>query len=120
MPIEAAGFVPLFALGEFLAHEEEFLAWMRVLIGIEQAEVGELLPEIAGHFVEQGIFAVDDFVVGEGKKKIFGEGVEKGKSKFVVLVLAVDGVVREVFQSVIHPAHIPFETETKAAEISRA
>ncbi len=63
MPIQAAGFAPFFALGEFLAHEEEFFAGVRVLIGVEETQISELLPKIAGHFVEQGIFAVYDFVV---------------------------------------------------------
>ena len=33
------------------------------MIGEEQTEIGELLPQVAGHFVEQRVFAVDDFVV---------------------------------------------------------
>jgi len=35
MPIQAAGFAPFCALAKFLAHEEEFLAGVGVLIGIE-------------------------------------------------------------------------------------
>ncbi len=97
MPIEAAGFAPLFALGEFLAHEEEFFAGVRVLIGVEEAEIGELLPQIAGHFVKERIFAVDDFIVRKGKNEIFAEGVDQGKSDFVVFVLAVDGIGGKIF-----------------------
>ena len=93
MPIEAVSFAPFVALGEFLAHEEELFAGMRVLIGVEQTEVGELLPHVAGHFMKERIFSMDDFVVGEGKKKIFGEGVEEREGEFIVLVFAMDGVV---------------------------
>src|SRR6266436_1656757 len=97
MPIEAAGFAPFFTLTELLAHEEEFFAGVRVLIGIKQTEVGELLPKIAGHFVQQGVFAMDDFVVGEGKNKIFAESVDERKRDFVVFVLAVDGISGKIF-----------------------
>src|SRR5207302_4279835 len=97
MPVDAAGFGPFATLGEFLPHEEKFLARVGALIGVEQTEVGELLPHIAGHFVEERIFAVDDFVVGEGKQEIFSESVKKRKSELVVLVLAMNGIVRKVF-----------------------
>ncbi len=79
-------------MSEFLAHEQKFFARERVLIGVEQTEIGELLPHITGHFVEERIFAVDDFVVGKGQNEIFAEGVDQGKSDFVVFVLAVDGI----------------------------
>src|SRR6266850_6901598 len=36
VPIQAVRFGPFAALGEFLAHEEEFLARMGVLIGVEE------------------------------------------------------------------------------------
>ena len=97
MPVKTAGFAPFITLGEFLAHKEKFFAWVGALIGVKQTEIGELLPHIAGHFVEKGVFAVDDFVVGEGEKEIFGEGIKKGKGEFVVLVLAMNRVVGKVF-----------------------
>src|SRR5260370_37007083 len=87
VPVEAMGFAPFVALGELLAHEEELFAGMRVLIGVEQTEIGELLPHVAGHFVEERIFSVDDFVVRERKKEIFREGVKKRECEFVVFVL---------------------------------
>ena len=77
MPVEAASFAPFAALGQFLAHEQELLAWVGALIGEEQAEIGELLPHIAGHFVEERVFSVNDLIVGEGKKEILREGVQQ-------------------------------------------
>jgi len=77
IPVEAAGFAPFMPLRKFLPHEEQLLSRMRVVIGVEQAEIGKLLPHVAGHFVEQRIFAVNDFVVGEGKYEILGKGVEQ-------------------------------------------
>src|ERR1700730_2356262 len=77
MPIEAAGFAPFIALGEFLAHEEEFLPGMRVLIAVKQAEIREVLPGLAGHFVEQRVFSVDHFIMGKREEEILGEGIEE-------------------------------------------
>lgn len=96
VPIQAVCFGPFATLGELLAHEEEFLAGMRVLIGVEKTEIGELLPHVTGHFVEERIFSVDDFIVREGKLEIFGEGVEKRKGELVVFVLAMDWVMRKI------------------------
>jgi len=92
MPIEAARFAPLIALGKFLTHEEEFFAGVRIVISVEQAEIGELLPHIAGHFVDQRVLAVNDFVMGKGKNKVFAERVDQRKGDFVVFVLAVDRI----------------------------
>ena len=47
----------------FTAHEQQFFAGMGVLIGKEKAEIGELLPHVAGHFVKQRVFTMDDFGV---------------------------------------------------------
>src|SRR2546427_3631252 len=44
VPIEAASFAPFGALRDFAAHEEQFFAGMRVLVGKKEAEIGELLP----------------------------------------------------------------------------
>jgi len=53
MPIHAASFTPFLTLRKFLTHEKKFLARMSVLIGEQEAEIGKLLPEVAGHFVEE-------------------------------------------------------------------
>ena len=79
IPIEAGVVIPFFALREFAAHEEKFFSGMRVHVAEEQTEIGELLPVIAGHFVQQGSFTVDHFVVRKREHEIFGEGVEHGK-----------------------------------------
>src|SRR5258708_39743036 len=101
--IEGASFAPLLELSDFLAHEEELFAGVSVLVGVQQAEIGELLPHVAGHFVEKRALSVNDFVVREGKKEILGEGVEQRGGEVVVLVLAMDGVVGKVFYRVVHP-----------------
>src|SRR5205807_4258215 len=53
----------------------------------------------------------------KGQHEIFGERVDEGEGDFVVLVFAVNGIGRKIFECVVHPAHVPFETEAEAAEI---
>ena len=62
-------------------------------------------------------FSVDDFVVGEGQDEIFGEGVEHGEGQLAVMELAMDGILGEVLQGVMHPPHVPFEGEAQAADV---
>src|SRR2546430_10498529 len=52
-PIQAVGFAPFAALGQLLTHEEEFLSRVSVLIGVQEAEIGKLLPHVSGHFVQR-------------------------------------------------------------------
>ena len=115
MPFEARSFAKFTALRELLAHEEKLFARVAVLVSVEEAQIGELLPHVAGHFVEERVFAVDDFVVGEGQDEIFGECVEQGKGELVLLVFAVDRVGGEIGERVVHPAHVPLEAEAEAA-----
>ena len=91
---------------------------MSVLVSEQETEIGELLPHIARHFVEERIFAMDDFVVREGKHEIFGESINERKGDFVVLVFPVNGIGGEILEGVVHPAHIPFKAEAEATQIS--
>ena len=120
MPVEAVSFAEFAALGEFLAHEKEFLTGMAVLISVEEPQIGELLPHVAGHFVEKRIFTVDDLVVRKRQHKIFGESIQQGKGELVLVKLAVNGILGEISERVVHPAHVPLEAEAEAPEVSGA
>ena len=97
MPIQAVSFAPFVALGKFLSHEKKFLAGMGILVREQEAEISKLLPEIAGHFVKERAFSMDDFVVGKRKQEILAEGVKERESEIVVLVLAVNRIGGKIF-----------------------
>src|SRR5689334_21845297 len=59
------------------------------------------------------------FVVRERQDEILVEMVEHRKSEVVLVELAVDRVALEVVQRVVHPAHVPLERETQAAQVRR-
>ena len=73
MPFQAGVVSPLAHLAEFAAHEEQFLAGLRVHVSEQQAQVGELLPFVAGHLADQRSLAVNDFVVRKRQHEIFRE-----------------------------------------------
>ena len=61
--------VPLAPLANLVAHEQELLARVAVHVAVQQPQVGELLPQVAGHLVEQRPLAVHDLVVRERQQK---------------------------------------------------
>ena len=62
---------------------------------------------------------MNDFIVRQGQDEVFAEGVNHAEGQRAVLVLAVDWVQRNVPQSVVHPAHVPLQTEAQTAEVGR-
>ena len=117
VPVDRLVVLPLAPLGELVAHEEELLAGVAEHVAVEQAEVGELLPDVARHLVDQRALAVDDLVVRERQDEVLGEGVDQAEAELAVLVLAVDRVFVHVDEGVVHPAHVPLQAEAEAAEI---
>ena len=62
-------------------------------------------------------FAVHHFVVRDRQHEILREGVEQAEGDVVVVELAVDRVLAEVVQHVVHPAHVPLHREAEAVEV---
>ena len=71
VPFETGLRVPFSPLAEFAAHEHQFLAGMRDQVPEKQAHVRELLPQVAGHFVDQRGLAVNDLIMGERAARNF-------------------------------------------------
>jgi hypothetical protein len=69
VPVQRALVAPLALLGQLAAHEQQLLAGVRPHVGVQAAQVGELLPAIARHLRVQRALAVDDLVVAEGRMK---------------------------------------------------
>ena len=119
VPVEARLVVPLPPLAELAAHEEQLLSRRRPLIAKEQAQVGTLLPFVAGHLGDQRSLSVHHLVVAQGQDEILVKGVEAAKGEKVVVEAAVHRVALHVVERIVHPAHVPFEAETEAAEPDR-
>ena len=96
VPVEAFVVVPLAPLRDLAPHEQQLLARVAVHVAVEQPEIGELLPEVAGHLVQQRPLAVHDLVVRQGQDEVLAEGVDHAEGERAVLVLAVDRVLGDV------------------------
>jgi hypothetical protein len=53
VPVEAPLVTPLALLRQLPAHEQQLLARVRPHVAVQRAQVGELLPAIPGHLVQQ-------------------------------------------------------------------
>ena len=60
-----------------------------------------------------------DFIVAKHEDEIFLERVEQRERDIAVVIAPVNRIDAHVVQEIVHPAHVPFEAEPEAAEISR-
>ena len=72
---------------------------------------------VARHLVDQRALAVHDLVVRQRQDEVLRERVDERERQLVVVVAAVDRVLLEVRQRVVHPAHVPLEAEAEAAQV---
>src|ERR1051325_8324159 len=50
---------------------------------------------------------------------MFGEGVEQREGDVAVMKSPINRIERHVFEEIVHPTHVPFESEPQPAEIDR-
>ncbi len=117
MPIQTLVFLPFLPLADFRTHEQQFLAGMAKHESQKSAQVGEFLPKIAGHLVQQGALAVHHLVMAQDQDEILMKSIEQSKSDHVVVIFAIDGIFGKIGQKIVHPTHIPFEIESKPTEV---
>ena len=111
--------VPLRGLCELSAHEEQLAARVCPHVAEVGAQVGELLPAVAGHLPDEGALAVDDLIVGEGQHEVLAVGVHHREGHLIVMPLAMHGLTLDVAEGVVHPPHVPLQAEAEAAQIGR-
>ena len=120
MPVERVIVVPLALLAELAAHEQQLLAGMAEHEAVIGAQVCEALPVVAGHAAEDRPLAVHDLVVRQRQDEIFRERIVQAEQDLVVVMLAVDRILADVVQRVVHPPHVPFVAEAEAAILGRS
>ncbi|OIQ72530.1 hypothetical protein GALL_458440 [mine drainage metagenome] len=120
MPVQAVLVIPFALLGEFAAHEHQFLARMGPHEAVIGAQVGEFLITLPRHFGDHAALAVDDLVMADRQDVILAPRVVQREGHLVVMVLAVDRVFFDVAKAVVHPAHVPLVAKAKAAVVDGA
>ena len=116
-PVEVAVVRPLAPLPQLGAHEEELAPRMHIQEPEQQTQRGPLLPRIAGHAAQQRPLAVHHLVVRQRQHEPLGVGVQHRERQLAVVPAAMHRIARDVFEHVVHPAHVPLEREPQAALI---
>ena len=83
------------------------------------AQIGKALPVVARHAAEDRALAVHDFVVRQRQDEIFRKRVVQAEQDVAVMMLAMDRILADVVQRVVHPAHVPFVAEAEPAIFDR-
>ena len=109
--------VPFLRVAELLTHKQQLFTWSRPHIAVKGSQVGPLLLPVAARLQHQGFLAVNHLVVADRQNEMLGAAVHIEKSKFVVVVPAVKGVLAQVSQRIIHPAHGPFVVKAQALAV---
>src|SRR5205085_7199806 len=90
LPIEFAIVIPLAALPEFAAHEEQLLSRMPIHPRVKHPQIRELLPFVARHFVQERVLPMHDLIVAEHENEMFLERIHKRERDVVVVEAAED------------------------------
>src|SRR6266446_607677 len=112
--------VPFAPLPEFATHKEKLFPRMSEHPRIKHPQIGELLPDIPRHFGKQGAFPMDNFIVTQHQNEMFLKSVEQREGNISLMEPPENRIELHISEKVMHPAHVPFKTEPKTAEISRA
>ena len=120
MPVERTVVIPFALLAELAAHEHQLLAGMAEHEAVIGAQIGKALPVVAGHPAEDRALAVHDLVMRQRQDEIFRKRVVQAEQDVAVMMLAVDRILADVVQRVVHPAHVPFVAEAEPAKFDRA
>ena len=107
VPVQAALYVPLARLRKFPAHEQQLGPGVGVHVPVEQAQIGEALPLVAGHPVQKAPFSMYYLIVRKRQHEVFRKRINQAEGELPVVVAAVNRIFFEVVERVVHPSHHP-------------
>ena len=119
MPIKRMIMAPFVLLAELAAHEQELLAGVTEHEAIIGAQIGKALPFITRHTAENRTLAMHDLIMGERQNEVLEKCVVQAEKDLAVMMLAVDRILADVFERVVHPSHVPLVPESETAPIHR-
>jgi hypothetical protein len=59
-------------------------------------QIGKALPTVPGHLIDQRSFSIDDFIMRERQNKAFAKRVKQAERHVMMVVLAMNGILRDV------------------------
>ena len=91
-PVQRAVVVPLGGLRELAAHEQQLFAGVGEHEPIAGAQIGQLLPTVAGHLGQHGALPMHNFIVRQRQDEIFVKRVDQAEGDVALVVFAVHRV----------------------------
>src|SRR5580698_9968968 len=82
-------------------------------------QIGKTLPVVARHASQERMLAVDHFVVREWQDKALRKRIEHAEGQRIVVMPAVNRLMRNVVERVVHPAHVPLVMEPETTLMGR-
>ena len=117
VPLHLAVFIPLVIFSDILSHEKKLLSGMAHHVAVACLQVGELLLPVSGHFPKHGGLAVHHLVVGKHQHELLAVGIDHAEGEHVVAAGAEIGILTDISQEIVHPAHVPLQVKTKAVVV---
>src|ERR1035437_6826795 len=111
--------IPYLPLAKLASHKQQLLSRLCELISQQQTQMGEFLPPVSSHFADQRPFPVDDFIVGKRQNKVLTECIEHPEIQLVMVIATMQRIATKVAQGVMHPPHIPLESEAQPPDVGR-
>ena len=103
--------VPFAPLRKLTAHEKKFASGMSPHEAKIGAQIGELLPLVTWHLLNERAFAIYNFIMGKRQHEVFRKRVDEAKSDLTVMITAIYRLLFHVVQRIVHPPHVPFVVE---------
>ena len=114
-PVKFPGFAPLLELAEFLSHEQQLFARMSEHVAVSGFQVLKLVLSQPGHLVDHRALQMHNLIMRQYKDVLLTVGITHGERHLMVIIFAEIWVKLHIFQEIVHPPHIPFQTESQTA-----
>ena len=108
-------FVPFTPVCQLIAHEIQFFARMCKHIEIQCTQLCKFLFICSPHLIYDRCLAVNNFIMTELHQEALRIKIRHRECNVVVMPFTVNRIFFQIFQSIIHPAQIPFIVKSKTA-----
>ena len=80
-----------------------------------QTQVGKFIPPLSRHLTQQRTFSVHHLIMRKLQHKFLTVRIDHAECQLSMMMGTEIGIIFDIFQIVIHPAHIPFIGESQSA-----
>ena len=115
IPLHLSVFIPLVVFSDILSHEQKLLAGMTHHIAVTGLQVGKLFLSGSRHLAQHRRLSVHHLVMGKHQHEPLAVGINHAEGEHIVAAGTEVGVLSDIVQEIVHPAHVPLHVKAKAA-----